>query len=157
MDIEQLIKNLDRVDSDSNIKISHNIVSFFSLFNKFKEVLSEDFVHDEKYGYINSSPKYLGSGLKINMELKLHNYLKNEQYIMNKISTSNKFSFEILDNLEGRILLKNVITLGRYENEIINDLFKMANLLVEKDKDDDKEHEKEHEKEKQQENDKDLN
>jgi len=88
---------------------------------------------------------------------KLHNYLKNEQYIMNKISTSNKFSFEILDNLEGRILLKNVITLGRYENEIINDLFKMANLLVEKDKDDDKEHEKEHEKEKQQENDKDLN
>ena len=35
--------------------------------------------------------------------------------------------------MEGLILIKNVITLGRYENEIINDLFKMVNLLIEKD------------------------
>ena len=127
--------DFEKLESLDNTKISQQILNFFSMFNKLKENLDgHDFTHDDRYGYITSCTKYLGSGIKMGIELKLKNYLKNEQFIINKITTSNKFSYEIVDGMEGLILLKNAITLGRYELEIINDLIKMANIILDKDK-----------------------
>ena len=120
-------------------KFNEHLFNILKTVNEFSKQIK--FLKDSNYGIITSSPKFLGSGLLIEIKIKI----KLEENELEKVckeanesllsSSSNKdtiyeFSYEILKNenedlfdlKEKIVLIKNQITLGKSENEILGDM-----------------------------------
>ena len=120
-------------------KFNEYLFNILKTVNEFSKQIK--FLKDSNYGIITSSPKFLGTGLLIEIKIKI----KLEESELEKVckeanesllsSPSNKdtiyeFSYEILnDEKEGLfdlkekiVLIKNQVTLGKSENELLGDI-----------------------------------
>ena len=120
-------------------KFNEDLFNVLKTVNEFSKQIK--FLKDSNYGFITSSPKFLGSGFYIEMKIKVkleENQLEKICKIANESllnMSSNKdskyeFCYQILydemDNLfdlkEKIVLIKNQITLGKSENEVLGDI-----------------------------------
>ena len=115
-------------------KLNENLFNILKTVNEFSKQIK--FLIDENYGIITSSPKFLGTGLIVEIEIKvkmLNEILDkvckeaNESLFGNSYNTKNKvneFSYQIIsDDVDGKIVkVWNNITIGKSENEILGDI-----------------------------------
>lgn len=125
------------------------------LFNVLK-VLNEfgkqvKFSNDKRFGVVTSCPKYLGTGIEVRITIKVKMYKEAIEKIIKeaneKLVNDTKikmFSYELVDDsIEGRtICLKNNITMGKSENQILADTVYFVNYVLEREKTNNEEEEK---------------
>lgn len=84
-----LIYELDTLHHTDNIRTKHNI-----LFEKFKEILSRDFLKNRSVGYyanaLNVTPKYLSEVVKKNSGKTAGNWIENLVILESKVLLQNK-------------------------------------------------------------------
>ena len=129
-----VVNDIDHIKFYLNVnkpgdKFNDYLFNVLKVLNEFSKQVK--FANDKNFGIVTSCPKFLGTGLVINITIKVKMYKEAIDKIFKeaneKLVTDSKikeFSYEIIgDSVEGRtIVIKNEITSGKTENQILSDL-----------------------------------
>jgi len=126
-DIEHLRFECYEKSGDIN-KMFMNLLNFINSFGK-----NVKFSYDKKLGFVTSNPEYIGTGLIIEICVELKNLL-NEEENFNQNFKDNIFKYDIINKEEGIVKIKNHITIGYSENDLIGNFILLINDLIEQDK-----------------------
>ena len=117
-----------------------NIEEAFDIADKIDNLIEEsvEFAFSEKYGYLTSCPTNVGTGLRASYMMHLPELERTGQ-IRNVIQAISKFGITVRgiygegSEAMGSIYqVSNQVTLGQSENEIINNLKKVAAIIVQR-------------------------
>ena len=117
-----------------------NIEEAFDIADKIDNLIEEsvEFAFSEKYGYVTSCPTNVGTGLRASYMMHLPELERTGQ-IRNVIQAISKFGITVRgiygegSEAMGSIYqVSNQVTLGQSENEIINNLKKVAAIIVQR-------------------------
>lgn len=117
-----------------------NIDEAFDIADKIDNLIEEsvEFAFSEKYGYLTSCPTNVGTGLRASYMMHLPELERTGQ-IRNVIQAISKFGITVRgiygegSEAMGSIYqVSNQVTLGQSENEIINNLKKVAAIIVQR-------------------------
>ena len=117
-----------------------NIEEAFDIADKIDNLIEEsvEFAFSEKYGYLTSCPTNVGTGLRASYMMHLPELERTGQ-IRNVIQAISKFGITVRGIYgEGSVAMgsiyqvSNQVTLGQSENEIINNLKKVAAIIVQR-------------------------
>ena len=117
-----------------------NIEEAFDIADKIDNLIEEsvEFAFSEKYGYLTSCPTNVGTGLRASYMMHLPGLERTGQ-IRNVIQAISKFGITVRgiygegSEAMGSIYqVSNQVTLGQSENEIINNLKKVAAIIVQR-------------------------
>ena len=114
-------------------KLNENLFNILKTVNEFSKQIK--FLNDENYGILTSCPKFLGTGLIVEIEIKIKMLNEaldkickeaNESLLNNNNNKNfvNEFSYKIIkDDVDGKIVkVWNNFTIGKSENEILGDI-----------------------------------
>ena len=129
-----VVNDIDHIKFYLNVnkpgdKFNDYLFNVLKVLNEFSKQVK--FATDKNFGVVTSCPKFLGTGLVIKITIRVKMYKEsidkifkeaNEKLI--KDSKIKEFSYEIIgDSVEGRtIVVRNEITSGKTENQILSDL-----------------------------------
>ncbi|MDD5944932.1 MAG: protein arginine kinase [Clostridia bacterium] len=122
------------------ISAGDNIDEAFDLADKIDNLIEEsvEYAFSEKYGYLTSCPTNVGTGLRASYMMHLPELERTGQ-IRNVIQTISKFGITVRgiygegsDAMGSVYQVSNQVTLGQSEREIIDNLKKVAAIIVQR-------------------------
>lgn len=114
----------------------------YTLAEKIDNLIEEsvEYAFDEDYGYLTACPTNVGTGLRASYMMHLP-ALEQSGQIRNVIQAISKFGVTVrgtygegTEAMGAVYQVSNQVTLGRSEEEIINNLKKVSNLIIEQEK-----------------------
>lgn len=122
-------------------KFNEYLFNLLKVLNEFSKHIK--FNTDNRFGVVTACPKYLGTGLVINVTIKVKMFkdkIENLNRSINSVFVNegkiNEFSCDIVkDDVNGRVIcIRNNVTIGKSENEIFGDLVHFISKILQEEK-----------------------
>jgi protein-arginine kinase len=124
------LEHLRFVCYEKSGEVNKIFMSLYTLVNSLAKNLK--FCYDKKLGFVSANPAIIGTGLVMVVLIEVKNLVKEENEEKFKLFfKDNIFKYEIVNKQEGLVKIKNHVTIGISENDLLGNFVLLINDILE--------------------------
>lgn len=125
------LEHLRIICTEKSGEINKIFMNLFTLVNSLAKNLK--FSYDKKLGFVTANPECIGTGLVMEALIEIKNLIKDEAKFK-LFFKENVFRYEVVNRDEGLVKIKNHVTIGYSENDLLGNFVLLINDILEHDK-----------------------